>query len=114
MNTGSSIDASTTLLREQEARMQRSHVALQTIATDSNDSVQAISGARQQFVTITDSLTNITQATEQLDAFMDLLLTSSDQLSGLTRSQVEQISDLQQAIHTLNATALTLQQTAHA
>ena len=93
--------------------MQRSQDALQTIATDSNDSVQAISGAQQQFVTITNSLTNIAQATEQLDAFMDLLLTSSDQLSGLTRSQVEQIVDLQQAIHTLNATALTLQQTAH-
>lgn len=114
MHTGNSIDASTSLLREQEARMQRSQTALQTIATDSNDSVQAISGAQQQFVTITNSLTNIAQATEQLDAFMDLLLTSSDQLSGLTRSQVEQIVDLQQAIHTLNATALTLQQTAHA
>jgi len=114
MQTGNSIDASTSLLREQEARMQRSQDALQTIATDSNDSVKAISGAQQQFVTITNSLTNIAQATEQLDAFMDLLLTSSDQLSGLTRSQVEQINDLQQAIHTLNATALTLQQTAHA
>ena len=113
MQTGNSIDASTSLLRQQEARMQRSQDALQTIATDSNDSVQAISGAQQQFVTITNSLTNIAQATEQLDAFMDLLLTSSGQLSGLTRSQVEQIVDLQQAIHTLNATALTLQQTAH-
>lgn len=110
-NTGSAINASTTLLREQEERMQRSQEALQTIAADSSDSVQAISGARQQFATITSSLTDITQATEQLDAFMDLLLTSSDQLSGLTRSQVEQIRDLQHAIHALNATASTLRET---
>ncbi|MCY1692483.1 hypothetical protein OVA29_19635 [Exiguobacterium sp. SL14] len=42
---------------------------------------------------------------------MNALLSQSESLSGLTRHQVGQVMELQQAIHALNETASTLQQT---
>ncbi len=109
--TGNSIHASTTLLREQEERMAESQLALQTIETDTTEVVGSIQSAQTQFATMTSSLTAITTATSQLDTFMNALLAQSESLSGLTRHQVGQIMELQQAIHALNETASTLQQT---
>jgi len=109
--TGNSIHASTTLLREQEERMAESQLALQTIETDATEVVGSIQSAQTQFATMTSSLTAITTATSQLDTFMNALLAQSESLSGLTRHQVGQVMELQQAIHALNETASTLQQT---
>ena len=109
--TGNSIHASTTLLREQEERMAESQLALQTIETDATEVVGSIQSAQTQFATMTSSLTAITTAAGQLDTFMNALLTQSESLSGLTRHQVGQVMELQQAIHALNETASTLQQT---
>ncbi len=91
--------------------MAESQLALQTIEMDATEVVGSIQSAQTQFATMTSSLTAITTATGQLDTFMNALLSQSESLSGLTRHQVGQVMELQQAIHALNETASTLQQT---
>ncbi|WP_114571274.1 methyl-accepting chemotaxis protein [Exiguobacterium flavidum] len=103
--TGQSIDASTSLLREQETRMRESGQAFAVIKESSSKSAEAIGSVEGRFTEITNSLTDITSATRQLEQFMDALALSSGELSSLTTEKEEQMRTLQEAIHSLTHAA---------